>query len=159
MHVRTRVSVWSVLTLFATACASGGGSSDPAPPTVQDDAPAAPVETPDAPPPAEAGGGFFSQAQVDRGSTLFSDICSECHYASEMSDRNFQFAWRRQTVGDLYELIAETMPESSPGGLAPSEYADVVAYILELNGFEAGDEDMPPDAAALEVHSLAPISN
>jgi hypothetical protein len=76
-----------------------------------------------------------------------------------MRDGNFRFAWRRQTVGDLFELVSETMPENNPAGLERSQYADVVAYILSLNGFPSGAEDMPADAPALETHSLARLSN
>lgn len=155
MRPKISTLAWTATAALATACASGGPGSDPVPPPAAEQSAAAP--TPAANPAPD--GPFFSATQVERGGDLFSDICSECHYASEMSDANFRFAWRRQSVGDLFELVSETMPESSPGGLEPGQYADVVAYILSLNGFDPGDQEMPADAAALEMHSLSSLSN
>lgn len=150
-----RIILCTSAALVLTGCASAGPgvALDPDAPDAPPSAAGAEVD------PGGADAAFFSEAQVERGERVFADICSECHYASEMSDASFRFAWRRQTVGDLFDLVAETMPESRPGSLTPDQYADVVAYILSLNGFAAGDRDMPADAAALEVHSLAALSS
>jgi hypothetical protein len=40
------------------------------------------------------------------------------------------------------------MPKNNPGSLTPEEYADVTAYILQLNGLPTGDEELPGDQAA-----------
>ena len=34
------------------------------------------------------------------------------------------------------------MPEGDPGSLSPAEYAAVVAYLLQLYGYPAGDADL-----------------
>jgi S-disulfanyl-L-cysteine oxidoreductase SoxD len=41
------------------------------------------------------------------------------------------------------------MPQDRPGSLSAEEYADVVAYILRLNGRPAGERELPADAALL----------
>jgi hypothetical protein len=41
------------------------------------------------------------------------------------------------------------MPQDDPGSLTPAQYADVVAYILQINGVTPGDRELPPDAAQL----------
>ena len=42
------------------------------------------------------------------------------------------------------------MPPSRPNSLGDDTYADLVAYILEVNGIPAGDTALPTDPAALE---------
>ena len=37
---------------------------------------------------------------------------------------------------------AAPMPEDAPGSLPDQEYVDVVAYILELNGHDAGEGEL-----------------
>ncbi len=42
------------------------------------------------------------------------------------------------------------MPLHAPGGLSPETYADILAYMLEVNGMPAGKRDLPTDPAALK---------
>ena len=101
---------------------------------------------------AEAG--FFTAEQSDRGRATFREICSECHYSSEFRGTQFEYEWRRRTARDLFRTISRTMPEDAPGSLAPGQYADVVSYILQLNGLPAGSRELPADAEALRAYSL-----
>lgn len=80
----------------------------------------------------------FTKQQAARGNKVFAASCLECHGRKDMSSADFRLKWNGRTVFDLYERIASTMPESNPGGLSAGEYADVVAYLLELNGMPAG---------------------
>lgn len=73
-----------------------------------------------------------------------------------MRGTQFQYEWGRRTVGDLYEHLFETMPEDAPGSLTPSQYIDVVAYILRLNGFPAGNAELRPEGPLLGVSLQAP---
>jgi hypothetical protein len=43
--------------------------------------------------------------------------------------------------------------------LALTQYADLVAYILRMNGFETGTGELPADEAVLDGISLAPFGN
>ncbi len=54
--------------------------------------------------------------------------------------------------------MVETMPEDDPGSLSAQEYADVLAYILQLNDLPAGGVELPADPVLLEAVSLAPFS-
>ena len=35
------------------------------------------------------------------------------------------------------------MPDDNPGGLPEQTYADIVAYMLQMNDFPAGDSELP----------------
>jgi hypothetical protein len=41
------------------------------------------------------------------------------------------------------------MPQDRPGTLMPETTADILALVLQANGFPAGSTELPPDAAAL----------
>lgn len=110
---------------------------------------------PEAAPAPSPGGGLYSEAQAGRGRDAFRASCAECHYSSEFRGSQFQFAWRRRTVADLYVEIVRNMPEDAPGSLESQVYVDVVAYILELNGFPPGGGELPADEAVLGRYSMA----
>jgi hypothetical protein len=48
------------------------------------------------------------------------------------------------------------MPRGAPGSLSRPEYADVVAYLLALNGVPPGTTDLPATNAALAQIRVAP---
>ena len=114
---------------------------------------ALPRAAPDSPPP-DAAPGFFSAAQVNRGRARYGESCSECHSLSEFRGSDFDWKWRRQTAWDLYQDVAETMPEDKPGKLSPGTYVDIVAYMLSLNGYQIGSEDLPATEEAMSAIAL-----
>jgi mono/diheme cytochrome c family protein len=93
--------------------------------------------------------GPYAAAQADRGEALFREICGSCHTASQFSGAAFARAWTGTTAYDFFTLVRTTMPYDSPGQLRREEYADVVAYVLRLNGLPAGARELPSDDAAL----------
>lgn len=93
--------------------------------------------------------GAFTAAQVERGDEVFTASCVECHSTSEMKGDDFMFNWEGSSVGRLYRAITRTMPESDPGGLPTPDYLAVVAYILEMNGFPAGEMELTADTELL----------
>jgi hypothetical protein len=53
-------------------------------------------------------------------------------------------------VRALFDRSVKTMPPSAPGSLPKESYANVVAYILEANGFRSGETPMPVGGAPLD---------
>lgn len=51
---------------------------------------------------------------------------------------------------DLVELIRTTMPNDNPGQLPKQDYVDIVAYILNLNGYPQGPTDLVADDMILQ---------
>ena len=68
----------------------------------------------------------------------------------------FTDVWARRTARDLYRELRRTMPDDNPGGLPRQTYVDVMAYILELNGYPAGPDELPPDDEVLGGFRLTP---
>ena len=57
--------------------------------------------------------------------------------------------WGRQLFDG--HVISDSMPEDNPGSLKKEEYADVIAYLLKLNNFPAGADELPSDKDALSA--------
>lgn len=94
--------------------------------------------------------GVFNTEQVARGRAGHRAQCASCHGAEAYSGEAFEQAWKGQTVFDLMELIRTTMPNDNPGNLPLNEYVDIVAYILNLNGYPPGEAELPADVEALK---------
>jgi mono/diheme cytochrome c family protein len=145
-----------VAALGLAACASSGApEATPAPAPAPAPAAAAPAPAPTAA--AGALAGIYSAAQANRGRDQFRSMCAECHTTAEFGDPAFKAKWARRTVGDLYEFIHTSMPDSAPGILTEQQAVDLTAYILQLNGVTPGSAQLPPDAARLGGISLASL--
>lgn len=99
---------------------------------------------------------FYTEPQARRGQRAFRQVCSDCHYTSEFKGPVFTDVWARRTARDLYRELRRTMPDDNPGGLPRQTYVDVMAYILELNGYPAGADELPPDDEVLGSFRLTP---
>ena len=98
---------------------------------------------------ASVADGVFTAAQASRGEATFRRVCSACHDTGEFSGGRFRLTWVGQSAGDLFDTIATLMPEGDPGSLTPAQYAAVVAYLLQVNGYPAGESDLPTSLSAL----------
>jgi hypothetical protein len=94
--------------------------------------------------------GVYSAAQATRGQRTFESICLSCHPLPTQTGQVFAKRWRGQTVADLYGFVAETMPKNDPGSLAPREIAQVIAYLLKINGMPAGAAELPANEVTLK---------
>lgn len=95
--------------------------------------------------------GVFAAAQASRGERTFEEVCAGCHDTGEFSGARFRLSWMDRTVGELFDTISTLMPEGDPGSLSPGEYAALVAYLLQLNGYPPGETPLSSAPAALEA--------
>ncbi len=91
----------------------------------------------------------YTVEQAERGDELFDRVCLECHLPEEFAEGGYMNSWAGQRIADLLEYIQFNMPEDNPASLPDSEYLDIMAYILNLNGIPAG----PRDLTAETVHA------
>jgi mono/diheme cytochrome c family protein len=95
--------------------------------------------------------GIYTPAQAARGAALAEGVCVECHLMSEEFTGTFLQSWNGATLAALYDVISTTMPQNRPGALKPREYADVLAYILSLNGVPAGATELSAQAETFDT--------
>jgi mono/diheme cytochrome c family protein len=117
-------------------------------------APSAPAPAPEEKPVS------FTNAQADRGEPLFEKHCAECHGEDlkggliggpPLRGLAFEgkYMYEGAQAGVLFDFMSTAMPPDSPGRYSPSQYADMMAYILKRNGFQAGGAELPSDSDAL----------
>jgi len=101
--------------------------------------------------------GVYADAQARRGEALYSARCQECHgvegsggNAPALAGAEFATGWDGIALSDLFERVRTTAPASNPGSLNRNEIADVISYLLELNGFPSGPSDLPDTADSLK---------
>lgn len=95
--------------------------------------------------------GVYTAAQAGRGVTLFKSKCASCHAPNRFTDDLFYTSFAGKPLWEMFDVISDSMPEDNPGSLSKAEYADVIAYLLKLNNFPAGETDLPVDKDALSL--------
>jgi len=104
--------------------------------------------------------GAFSAGQALRGKGHFDVYCASCHN-EDLSGRNgpalaspvFLTNWDSAAVSELFAKIRKTMPRGA-APLADDVYLDVIAYILQRNGFPAGTSELRADSPALATTQI-----
>lgn len=102
--------------------------------------------------------GAYTDAQAERGKAAYEANCSFCHlsdltgqgFAPGLVDDTFKARWQDGNLGELFSIVKVTMPQDKPDSLKPDEYAAIVAYMLKMNKFPAGGQELAPDEAALK---------
>ena len=100
----------------------------------------------------------FTAEQAQRGETSYRSNCVDCHGANlddgefggpPLKGNAFREHWFGQTADGLYGFMSTAMPPDSPGRYSATQYADMLAYILKRNGFQAGGAELPSDSDTL----------
>ena len=103
--------------------------------------------------------GAFTADQAERGKAGFDGVCQRCHGAAlngsegngpPLKGGTFLAHWDKDTLGSLWVKIRDTMPLGTPGTLTDEVKLQILAYVLQQNGFPAGKIELPMDVNALE---------
>ena len=105
----------------------------------------------------------FTDEQATRGEDAYQQECAQCHLDDLLGDgiapaligAPFSFRWSELSVADMLVAIRTTMPQGAPASLSPQAYVDIVAYMLKVNDYPAGDVELPTAEAELETIIIA----
>ena len=94
--------------------------------------------------------GVYTEEQAKRGEEVYKKECAACHGAEltggesapALAGGAFQSNWNGLTLGDLFDRIRKTMPQSKPGSLTRQQNSDVLAFMLSVNKFPAGKTEL-----------------
>ncbi|MCZ6617540.1 MAG: cytochrome c [Gammaproteobacteria bacterium] len=94
--------------------------------------------------------GVYSEEQAVRGASGYQEVCASCHAEDLRGDNNspsligvsFLFLWEERSLGDLFAKIQTEMPPANPNSLPSGSYLDILAYLLQVNGFPGGEEKL-----------------
>lgn len=103
--------------------------------------------------------GVYTAEQAARGKAQYTQTCANCHMddlsgsgqALPLAGDAFTETWEGQTVGDLFDLIHNTMPQDKPGTLSSDTVADVISYLLQYNKYPVGKDELKGDPAMLKA--------
>ena len=105
--------------------------------------------------------GAYTGAQADRGFGKFLGTCAQCHGVDlggvdcpPLVGAAFIARW--PSVGELFDHVLEFMPADNPGTLDGQATADLVAYILQANGYPAGTKELPAADPAMRSLRIEP---
>jgi mono/diheme cytochrome c family protein len=98
----------------------------------------------------------YTAEQADRGEKLYADTCAQCHgdglsgieAAPPLTGPVFYDKWEGETAQALFDRM-RTMPPEKPGALTRPQTADVLAHMLRVGGYPAGDTPLDSTAGAL----------
>lgn len=96
--------------------------------------------------------GVYSKAQARVGEQLYVEHCLICH--DKKYFRPVLSNWRGRSLELFFMMMSASMPQTNPGALRDQEYVDILAYILSLSRFPAGDEALDYRAGALNEISF-----
>jgi mono/diheme cytochrome c family protein len=105
----------------------------------------------------------YSTAQAQRGDSLYHVTCAKCHGdtlgggtattgedSPPLAGSAFLGNWYGVSVYEMYDKIRNGMPPDNPKTIDPQVVVDVMAFLLNKNGFPAGAADLPNDVAKLK---------
>ena len=99
-------------------------------------------------------GGVYSAAQGRRGKAHYDAFCAPCHVgdlsgtlaadtgAPPLRGEPFLASMERKGLAAVFDYIKATMPADDPSSLENGEYLDILAYLIQANGFAAGTREL-----------------
>ncbi len=114
----------------------------------------------------------YTAAQAHAGAAVYASTCVSCHGANlqgvagpAVAGKEFlgSAATNKWSYADVRNLVVQQMPLNNPGSLSPTQYANVIAYLLAASCFPAADKafpekDDPALAATKFVAPAAPVT-
>src|SRR5690348_3931824 len=96
--------------------------------------------------PVPAGDALFTSAQAVAGKAAYERNCASCHgarvddgdSAPALRGAAFLGKYGGKPAADLFTYVSTKMPPAAPGSLSGAEYAQIIAYVLQQNGFATG---------------------
>ena len=100
---------------------------------------------------------FFTADQAARGEAAYDHSCLACH-GEHLDDGDFggpplrgsyfRNHWGGGDVAAPFAFMKTAMPPDNPGSLTDGEYAAILAFILQNNGYKPGVDELPTDPDA-----------
>jgi hypothetical protein len=97
--------------------------------------------------------GVFTAVQAERGKSAYDKNCSNCHIvdlsgsvrAPALRGDHFMQDWQNGSVDVLFVKLRDSMPANYPETVTEETKIDILAYLLQQNGFPAGAAELKVD--------------
>lgn len=100
----------------------------------------------------------YSKEQATRGERRYMETCLDCHGEDLRGGLNggapirglaFLSKFTGAPASALFLFMSTQMPPESPGRFSDQTYADLMAFVMQMNGFDAG-APLPSDTDSLD---------
>jgi mono/diheme cytochrome c family protein len=98
---------------------------------------------------------LYTAAQATAGMGKFLGNCGMCHGAKlqglsgpSLKGPNFASDKADFSVSDVFTIVSQNMPATNPGSLEHDDYVQIMAYLLQQNGYPAGTTALTFDGAS-----------
>lgn len=107
---------------------------------------------------------YYTAQQSNAGASAYASQCSVCHGSQLQgktgpalagSDFRDSISYSKMSGKQFYRFISSQMPYDNPGSLTAEQYQQIMAYILDENGFPSGKQ--PLNQESLDQVSLLPF--
>jgi len=98
--------------------------------------------------------GAYTVEQATRGKVHYQAFCAPCHLgdlsgtlaadtgAPPLRGAPFVASLERKGAAGVFNYVKVTMPADDPASLEDSRYLDILAYLIQANGFPAGSREL-----------------
>ncbi len=97
---------------------------------------------------------LYTEEQAASGKAAFQSSCAVCHGPTldgragpALRGPTFASPQAHFTVSDVFKIISLNMPAPAPGTLPHDDYVNIMAFILQQNGYPAGATPLDFDGA------------
>jgi mono/diheme cytochrome c family protein len=88
---------------------------------------------------------LYTPAQAQQGHAVFERHCAVCHgrhleggVGPALTGGKFASVKAGFTVQQIFEFLSVDMPADAPGSLTARQYLELMAFLLQQNGYPAG---------------------
>ncbi len=109
--------------------------------------------------------GYYVKSQAQAGQQTFIETCAICHgdhlqgkAGPALAGKQFLSVAQFQKVTAYYffHFMSKHMPLNAPGSLTKAQYLDLMAYLLEMNGYASGSHPLTADSVQLKAIKIEP---
>lgn len=100
------------------------------------------------------GAGAYTVEQATRGKVHYQAFCAPCHLgdlsgtlaadtgAPPLRGAPFVASLQRKGAAAIFSYVKATMPADDPASLEDSRYLEILAFLIQANGFPAGSREL-----------------
>lgn len=97
----------------------------------------------------------FTEAQAAAGKKLYADECASCHGAKLegitapglVGSAFAPASGSTMQMGGIFQYMETNMPAQKPGQLKPEEYTALMAFLLQVNGYQGDGKELTTKGA------------
>jgi len=105
--------------------------------------------------------GIYTKAQADAAKPQFEKLCAQCHAFTvaalkqptdfPLGDEPFFKKFEGRPLSELQMSIVLTMPMDGAAVVGDDEALNLLAYVLQQNGFKAGEKPLTNETASAVI--------